>query len=226
MASIRLSGLITGLKGKLQGSIFQMGPNGVLMRTNRNFNKVNSAPWSIQKTNMQATSSRWGTIDESQKLGWATKAEQFPTTDKYGNVRYPSGFELFCRLNRNMQSISEAPIENAPDAVPFDTIITATLSWFDGSTLNFTQDIAVPDGEILLLYAAKPKRKGRKIGVGPYRLLMTLVPEDDLTTNVYTAYNAIYPNLSDALNLAVKYVRVNQTNGQNNFAQVAYLPAA
>jgi hypothetical protein len=56
----------------------------------------------------------WRALNDSERSAWNETSSNFPYTDKIGNVKYYSGYNLFCKFNINLSLIGESTISEAP----------------------------------------------------------------------------------------------------------------
>lgn len=114
MAIIKVSGLLQGIKGKLQGSIFQFGSGGNVMRNNRGFSKQKGTAWQDQKVSVQLISTSWRELDQEDRDAWVAATGEWPTVNKWGDARTPSGYELYMRMNLGLIKVGLTPIVTPP----------------------------------------------------------------------------------------------------------------
>lgn len=129
MAKIKLTAIVSEMRGKLNGSVFSKNRGGAYVRTK--VTPVN--PQTLAQGNVRAAltnlSQSWKALTEAQRLAWNSAVSQFTSTDIFGDIKTPSGINLYNKLNLNLAAIGEAPISVPPLAVSvgyFDTLaITA-----------------------------------------------------------------------------------------------------
>lgn len=74
---------------------------------------------SRRKTLYNVVSSRWSRIvTVSQRSGWNAYAASHPYVDVYGNTRYLSGHNWYCKCNVNLLGNGFPGIDNAPAGTP------------------------------------------------------------------------------------------------------------
>lgn len=178
---IRPTALISGLKGKLGGTVFQMNASRIYARTNASSNKPNSQHWQTQKMVMAFVSSSWRTLVPAKRLAWNSVKGSWPSYDKYGNPRTPSGYEVFCKVNMTSlanggrlikDAFSPSPLEvNFFEYVPLVTSSAFNLFFRDaGSGLQFYQIYVAPPTSI----GAEPSKPAFcSMGIFPNNLLNT-----------------------------------------------------
>lgn len=131
MAKLKLSAIVSEMRGKLNGSVFSKNRGGAYVRTK--VTPVN--PQTLAQGNVRAAltnlSQAWKSLTEAQRLAWNSAVSQFTSTDIFGDIKTPSGINLFNKLNLNLSAISEAPISVPPLAVSvgyFDSLTVAAAA--------------------------------------------------------------------------------------------------
>lgn len=99
MPKIKLSAIVTDIKGKSNGSVFSKNKGGVYFRTNPSGGGRKSAKWGQQKAVFAALSQTWKTLTSEQQDAWNAAVNNYQTTGAFGDIRIPSGYELYMRLN-------------------------------------------------------------------------------------------------------------------------------
>lgn len=115
MARIKFSGLVSEMKGKLNGSVMSSNRGGAYIRNNKAGQKNLSAKSTQIKNKFGSLASQWRNLSVEQQDQWALMAPNYPTTNKFGDVRIPSGYELFMRLNGTLQ-LQNLPLQTLPSA--------------------------------------------------------------------------------------------------------------
>lgn len=128
MAKIKLSAIVSEMRGKLNGSVFSKNRGGAYIRTK--VTPVN--PQTLAQGNVRATltnlSQAWRGLTEAQRLAWASAVSGFTSTDIFGDIKTPSGINLYNKLNLNLAAIGEAPINTPPVAVSVGYVDSLTVT--------------------------------------------------------------------------------------------------
>lgn len=117
MAKIKLSAIVSEMRGKLNGSVFSKNRGGAYLRTK--VTPVN--PQSLAQGSVRALlttlSQSWRGLTEAKRLAWNSAVSQFTSTDIFGDIKTPSGINLYNKLNLNLGAIGEAAIDTPPNPV-------------------------------------------------------------------------------------------------------------
>lgn len=120
MPKVRLSTMISDIKGKSNGSVFSKNSGGVYFRNNPNGGGKKSANWDKQKNKFASLASSWRGLTNEDQTAWNNATTNYPTTDAFGQTRIPSGYELYMRLNGHMNAVGlpSFTVPNTPRVTP------------------------------------------------------------------------------------------------------------
>ena len=146
------------------------------------------------RENFTTLSRKWATLTALQRKGWGL------LTDVIAGSQ--SGFDVFMKLNRNLQDIGMAIIANAPQVIlypeqlaDFQADIVSTPGAED-ITLNFTGLIAA-DTKVKV-FASKPLQPGRKAQRTTLRQIGVIDSTFVSTDSIKDLYIAKYGSLPGA----------------------------
>lgn len=104
MPKVRFSALVTDMKGKANGSVFASNAGGTYFRTNKTGGGRKSVDWATNKNKFADLSSTWRSLTQEQRDAWKDARTLYPTTNAFGQVRIPTSYELYMRLNATLQA--------------------------------------------------------------------------------------------------------------------------
>ena len=113
MPKVKLSALVSDMKGKSNGSVFSSNSGGLYFRNNPSGGGRKSAKWAAQKSNVAWLSTQWKGLSIEQVEAWNSITSEYPTTNAFGDPRVPTGYELFMRLNGSLLAAG-LPILSTP----------------------------------------------------------------------------------------------------------------
>lgn len=213
MAKIKLSAIMSDIRGKLNGSVFSKNRGGAYMR-----NKV--TPSNPQTTSQMSVrgifagiASGWSTLTEEQRLSFNGKVSQYATTDIFGDLRNPSGKALFQKLNQNLAISDQAAVSTCPDsaAVPFANLVSANA---DISSTLFELDYSGDTtGSKVVAWATAPQSQGTTFVKNKLRQIAVAAGGEAGTIDIYDAYVAKFGALTPGANVYVALRTINE-NGQ------------
>lgn len=103
-ALIKLTAVVDNISGKLNGTVFARNKGGHYMRSKSN--PVN--PQTDFQMNVRgdfgAMATAWRALTQAQRNAWDAAAADFPYQNKLGDTKILSGFNLFMKLNQNLET--------------------------------------------------------------------------------------------------------------------------
>lgn len=120
MPKIKLSALISDIKGKANGSVFARNSGGVYYRNNPSGGGRKSTTWDRVKAQFSKVSSGWRALTNEQRLAWNAAVSEYNTHNVFGDNRIPSGYELYMRVNQTLSANGLSPIiaPRSPEPLP------------------------------------------------------------------------------------------------------------
>lgn len=172
MGLLKLSGLLTDMGGKFNGSVIQRNKAGIIIRNNHWKAPQQFPKWQNQKSEFAVVANGWRTLSDAQRLLWEAMASSYPATNRFGDVYTPSGFQLYMTLNGTLQAAGQTLllVPLAP-AVVFDQgANTLVLGPAPSIIVNITNNMGANDG--IQIYASRPLSAGSGIRDGSFSLML------------------------------------------------------
>lgn len=113
MPKVKFSALVSDMKGKANGSVFASNSGGTYFRTNKTGGGQKSISWATNKNSFADISGTWRSLTDEEKTAWKDARTLYPTKNAFGDVRLPSAYELYMRLN-GVLSAASLPILTTP----------------------------------------------------------------------------------------------------------------
>jgi len=210
---IRPTALISGLKGKLGGTVFQMNASRIYARTNARKNNPNSVNWMIQKGYFSNTSQAWKGLTDAQRASWKAVVASWPSYDKYGEPRTPSGYEIFCKVNLVVLGQNQPLITNGfiPAAITPNTAVgIATLT-----SSAFVVDLGVvgATGFYYAIFAAPPSSVGVLKSKPAYCFMNGIGTDVADLTSIFPIYIARFGAIPVGSRVQIKIQIMSATEG-------------
>lgn len=185
MAKIILSAIVTGIKGKMGGTIFQNSYTGYQAKNLARVRDPKRAVQALRRTSLSEMATAWGALSDIDRAAW----NEFPFPGM-------SGYNSFVRANTVMASIGEPMIPAGGNQVALTQmpmLITAatvsTLTIHAGSTLD-----VVPADQSLSVRCTRPQSPGRTfIPQGEFVQVAVFPAATDFSGNVsiFTDYVSV-----------------------------------
>lgn len=102
MAKIKLSALVSDIKGKMEGTVFARNGGGLYMRNNPIGVQKMTAKWGANKSRFASVVSSWRELSARQQASWNEMAVNYTGHSVFGDDRKRSGYELFVKINQTL----------------------------------------------------------------------------------------------------------------------------
>lgn len=213
MATIKTSGLITDIRGKLGGSVFQNGASGLIMRTGAKGINRASERMTIARNITFTCQQEWMMLTDAQRAAWNNLISYQPTLQNNISGKFINAHQTFIMANSyRLQyglSILYTPTFAKCKILP----ITMTVA-LNGGALEVTasRNMASAD-EFIVLYLSS--HMSSTINNPGNRLrLMIFTTTDTNVFDVSAAYISIFGILPNAGNtIFMEYTNVNKYSG-------------
>lgn len=213
MAKIKFGMMMTDGSGKLGGQVFAKNRGGSYVRTKTTpLNPQTTAQMTIRGI-FASISSAWSSLTDAQRSTWNGFVSDYARTDVFGDLRNPSGKNLYQRLNQNL-SISGQSLINvctSPSEVPFANVELGNSSvsgeFFEVETGGDTT------GSKVVIWATPQLSQGTKFVKNKLRQIEVFEGGNGLTFDMWNSYVAKFGTPSVGANIFVG-VRVINANGQ------------
>lgn len=98
MAVVQLAPLVSEIRGKVGGVVFQTSRYGQIVKINNFRGSNRTGDRGIVGTDIaKGSNSWWGLLSAGQQAAWASASIDFPTTDRYGNPVVSTGYNFYQR---------------------------------------------------------------------------------------------------------------------------------
>lgn len=213
MAKIKFGMMMTDARGKLGGQVFSKNRSGAYIRTKVTPSNPQTQAQAQVRSNLATLSTGWNSLTAAQIAQWNASVDDWASTDVFGDIKKPTGKNLYVKLNVNLLNSGQSIVATPPAKIELPALvdIDAVLD-----TDNYALDInGLPifaDG-VYQIEACAPVSRGvnfvkNKFRVIAYRTQATAVPAD-----IAQDYIAKFGSVEDAENIFFR-IRAIGENGQ------------
>lgn len=151
---IKFGSIVTEGSGKIGGHVAAKNRAGAYLRTKTTPVNPSSTFQQNARGILGALSSQWSGLTAAQRESFNKAVSQFAKTDIFGDLKNPSGINLFVKLNSNLINTGQAQITAAPTKVeiPFSPI-TSIVFDVSSSLATITLSDGALDGSKVMVYA-------------------------------------------------------------------------
>lgn len=179
MAKIKFGGTIMDARGKLAGLVFSNNTHGAYIRRKVTPVNVSSPAQQLVRQSFTANSQAWRGLTEDQRKGFIEQKDNFKITDIFGDLKSPTGQNLFIRLNQNLLLINEATLTDVPAPTDIQGFIRLELEANTGlGTLTVTFDPAIAADTKVIVFATAPLSAGVNFVKADFRKITILDTAD------------------------------------------------
>lgn len=194
----KFGAIIVAGSGKIGGHVASKNRAGSYLRTKVTPVNPSTAAQTGVRNLLASLSQAWRGLTQAQRDSWNAAVAAYATTDIFGDLRNPSGFNLFQRLNNNLAIVGEALLESAPAPIEVPAVVVSDFL-FDSSptpVAEFATDVAIPAGFALQVFATAPLSPGVSFVKSQLRQIEVIyspgVSPNDITAS-YTAKFGSFP---------------------------------
>jgi len=218
----KFGSIVVAGSGKIGGHVASRNRAGSYFRTKVTPVNPQSASQQAIRNRLTGLSQAWKALTAAQRLAWNAAVGDYAKTDVFGDLRNPSGFNLFQKLNNNLLIIGESQISDPPVPGAVYAPTSASLAVVTGSpALTLTFSGAIPATDEVKLFATAPVSAGVSFVKSEFRLIGVLTNSDTSPKVITSLYGAKFGAVSEnGLKVFVKMVGVNKTTGQEGIGLI------
>ncbi len=195
---IKFGSFIVDGRGKIGGHVASKNREGAYLRTKVTPINRNSPFQRLARERLATISQSWNGITEEQRQAWRNAVTAFRRSDIFGDVRIPSGFNLFQRLNNQLQSVGVGNIVDPPTSLELPEILFSGLAISTtDDTIVATPSVAAPAGIGLKIFATRGISQGVTYVSNEFKhigSLLTFTASPISLQDLYVArYGAVQP---------------------------------
>lgn len=213
MAKIKFGAMMVDASGKLGGQVFSKNRGGAYIRTKSTpLNPQTTAQMNIRGI-FASISSAWSGLTEESRQSFNSLVSSYARTDIFGDLRNPSGKNLFQRLNQNLVISGQPQISTCvqPSEVPFANLGDCLGDVSDQEFLIGTDGDTT--GSKVVIWATAPLSQGTAFVKNKLRQIEVADGSNTTTSDIWSSYVAKFGVPAAGANIFIG-VRVINANGQ------------
>lgn len=133
MAKIKFGMMMTDARGKLGGQVFSKNRAGAYIRTKVTPSNPQTQAQAQVRSNLATLSTGWNDLTAEQIAQWNSSVEAWASTDVFGDIKKPTGKNLFVKLNINLLNTAQPTIDTPPAKMDLP-ILTSTQAVIDATS--------------------------------------------------------------------------------------------
>lgn len=209
MARVQYGTIVTEIKGKNQGHVFQGGNVGFVLRSKGYTPGISSRARNQANSNLTSQASAWRDLTDSQRDAWAAIAPDWLFYNKFGQAYQGNGFQIFCSYNTNLITLTFPPV-STPGAVASPTNPnTVDWEWTNADPAFLVLGNTPVSYDAIAVFAAAPASAGRNSNHARYRLLFAGGIDGIEDFSLQSDYEAIFPAPQMGQRITIKAIFYN-----------------
>lgn len=209
----KFGAIIVDGRGKIGGHVASKNRSGSYLRTKVTPVNPQTAAQLNVRNRFTDLSQAWRGLTDDQRTAWNAAVGDYAKTNVFGDIKNPTGAQLYQRLNNNLLNIGEAAISvpPIPGAVFSFTSFSFAVDNSDG-TMLLTFAPAIPATDKILVFATPAVSPGKSYVANQLRQIDVLTTADLTGADIAPAWEAKFgaiPAAGQKVILQVKAVNVD-----------------
>ena len=212
----KFGSIIVDGRGKIGGHVASKNRGGSYIRTKVTPANAQTTFQNGVRNLFTSLSQAWRGLTQAQRDAWNAAVSDFSRTDIFGDIRNPSGINLFQRLNNVLNSIGEATILIPPLPSAVENVVATSLTAAVGvPAMSLVFDGPVPADTKVKVFATAPISAGKSYVKNEFRQIAVLPSAQTSPKNLLADYVAKFGNTgSIGQKITVKIIACNSITGQ------------
>lgn len=216
MSKIKFSALVSGMSGKLNGSVFARNRSGAYVRNKTTPTNPQTIYQVEVRSRLATYSSKWRDLTQSQRNAWNSQVSEWAKTDIFGDIVNPTGKNLFTLVNMNLENAGGTPVSVPPSKVGVESPTAVTITATAGTpSLSITFGPS-PVPTDLVAVVDMTAQLGAGIGYfkNQFRQIATIPTAGTSPYDALAAYTARFGALIEGKKIAVRIKFINSVTGE------------
>src|SRR5882672_6567831 len=218
---LKFGAIVADGRGKIGGHVMSKNRGGAYMRTKVTPSNPRTSFQSTVRSNLTTLSQGWRALSASAIAAWNGAVSNFTGTDIFGDIKTPSGLNLYVKLNANLLEVGTPALAlpPLPGAVVGPATITPTAAAGANTFSVAWTGGAVPANTAWIIQATKQVSPGKSFIKNLYRDVHVLAAAAATPYNFDANYTARFGALVAGEKIGVQITAVNLLTGQKSIPQ-------
>lgn len=197
MGKIKWGMAIVDGRGKVGGTVMSKNKGGAYLKNKVSPSQPRTASQTTARQRLTNFAQGFRGLTAAQITSWNSAVQDFLKTDVFGDLKTPSGINLYTRLNVNLATIGVAALTlpPLPSAVTGPTSISATAT-AGAPTLSIVFALSpVTAGMTWIIQATRQMSPGRSAPGTQFRTIGTIAAAATTPNNALAVYNTKFGTL-------------------------------
>lgn len=213
MAKIKFGMMMTDARGKLGGQVFSKNRAGAYIRTKVTPSNPQTSAQAQVRSNLATLSAGWNALTDAQIAQWNGSVDDWTSTDVFGDIKKPTGKNLYVKLNVNLLNSSQSAIVFPPVKLDLPALVDVDVDiTLPAGTLEI-DGLPVFANGVYQIEACAPVGRGVNFVKNKFRVISYETQGTAGTVDVSTAYIAKFGSVVNPANIFFR-IRAIGENGQ------------
>lgn len=221
---IKWGALVVDGRNKIGGQVASKNRSGAYLRNKVTPVNPQTTYQVAQRARLASFSQAWRSLTQAQRDAWNGAVGDYKKTDIFGDIQNPSGFNLYVRLNTNLDNIGSSAIDVPGAPVGVNVFESMSLAAAEGAgTIVATVSPATLDAnEYVVFRATAAQSAGKNFVKSEFRQIAVETAIVGGSVDLETAYNAKFGDVGAAgMKIFIEAIHVNINTGQTSQRQQA-----
>ena len=205
---MKFGAIVVAGSGKIGGHVASKNKGGAYLRTKTTPSNPQTVAQTTARNILATLSTQWSGLTQIMRDSWNNAVSDFSGTDIFGDIRNPSGINLYVKLNANLINTGQAQLTTAPSKIGIpSSILQSAIADVSSSTFALVFEDGNLDGEKVLVRATAPQTQGTTFVKNKLRVIGSFTVAVD-TIDIRSAYVAKFgaPTAGDNIQVSVAVV--------------------
>jgi hypothetical protein len=221
---IKWGALVVDGRNKIGGQVASKNRAGAYLRNKVTPVNPSSSAQVTQRARFARFAQGWRGLTQALRDAWNAAVSAYKTTDIFGDIQNPSGFNLYVRLNTNLDNIGASAIDVPAAPVAVNVFSSMSLAAAEGAgTIVATVSPETLDANEYVIFRATPAQSpGKNFVKSEFRQIDVVTAIVAGSVDLETAYNAKFGDVGAAgQKIFIEAIHVNINTGQVSQRQQA-----
>jgi len=230
MASIIYGGGVSAIRGSIGGITYSKNANGAYAKAKSQPANRNSDSQQDNRNTFGAVARKWKDLTDSQQKSFIDQVKSFPYIDRNGQSSFYTGFQLFVKVNSQLNLLGLPGVSNMQPPVSLPATELVQVASLSAGTASMSLNVVLSSGTTVPTDTVCVIRATREYSGGTYRPkssdfrnLVAVAAATSLTNiNILSAYSAVFgTGLTEGNTIFFEVLLVSKVTAQTTKAQGA-----
>src|SRR5665647_1050979 len=173
----KFGAIIVDGRGKIGGHVASKNRGGSYLRTKVTPVNAQTVAQTGVRSLFATLSQAWKALTQAQRNAWNAAVGDYARTDIFGDIRNPSGANLYQKLNNILTQLGESVLTDPPLPSSTDAVTSLVLTGASGTpALSLAFDAVAASVGDWLVDATAPMSPGKSYVKNQFRRITTMDP--------------------------------------------------